>query len=116
MVSIPEIDGLTQTRRLSEAESMAREHIAVTLDVPLSTVEVTIRTISVDDVAVSDEAAAIQRDRTEAARLNEEATARAERLAKALVEHAVPIRDIGTVLRVSHQRAHQLASHVANAS
>lgn len=42
MVSIPEIDGLTQARRLSEVEQMAREYIAVTLDVRFSTVRVSL--------------------------------------------------------------------------
>ena len=116
MVSIPEIDGLTQTRRLGDAVRMAREHIAVTLDLPLSTVDVTLRSISVDDVAVSDEAAAIERDRAEAERLNGEARTRAERLAKALADRSVPMRDIGTVLQVSHQRAHQLASHAGESA
>ncbi|MGW4482020.1 hypothetical protein [Rhodococcus triatomae] len=40
MVSIPELDGLTQARQLSEAELMAREYIAVTLGVPLGDVAV----------------------------------------------------------------------------
>jgi hypothetical protein len=40
MVAIPAIDGLTQARRLSEAELMAKEYIAVTLDVPIESVDV----------------------------------------------------------------------------
>jgi hypothetical protein len=40
MVAIPAIDGLTQARRLSEAELMAKEYIAVTLDVPVESVDV----------------------------------------------------------------------------
>ena len=32
MVHVPELDGLTQARRLSEAELMGREWIAVTTD------------------------------------------------------------------------------------
>lgn len=42
MVSIPELDGLTQGRTLAEAEQAAREYIAVTLDVPLESVEISV--------------------------------------------------------------------------
>jgi hypothetical protein len=40
MVDIPELDGLTQARRLGEIEDMARDYIAVVTDVPLSQVAV----------------------------------------------------------------------------
>lgn len=40
MVAIPEIDGLTQARSLSEAELMARQYIAVTLGLRLDDVAV----------------------------------------------------------------------------
>jgi len=54
LVSIPDLDGLTQARTLADAELAAREWIAVTLDVPLDTVSVT----------VTDESASPQRVRT----------------------------------------------------
>lgn len=38
MIEVPEVDGLTQARRLDEVEKMAREYIAVTLDLPISQV------------------------------------------------------------------------------
>ena len=37
MVAVPELGGVTQARRLDEVERMAREYIAVSTDVPLST-------------------------------------------------------------------------------
>jgi hypothetical protein len=40
MIHVPEIDGVTQAHDLAEAGQMARELIAVTLDVPLDTVVV----------------------------------------------------------------------------
>ncbi|HWD82904.1 MAG TPA: hypothetical protein VG497_28580 [Kribbella sp.] len=40
MVAVPELDGLTQARRLDEVEQVAREYIAVSTDVPLSKVAV----------------------------------------------------------------------------
>ena len=42
MLSVPDIDGLTQVRRIEDAELMARELIAVTLDIRLEDVAVTV--------------------------------------------------------------------------
>ncbi len=111
MVSIPEIDGLTQARRLSEAEQMAREYIAVTLDVRFSTVHVSVKLGKVGAVDHPDEyAQAIRARREEAGKLEREAAGQAAHLARDLAAAEVPMRDIGTMLGVSHQRAHQLAS------
>lgn len=40
IVTVPSVDGVTQARRLGDVESMARELVAVTLDVPLDQVEI----------------------------------------------------------------------------
>ena len=110
MVSIPAIDGLTQARRLSEASEMAREYIAVTLDVALDEVTVIVEVDSVGGINVRDEMTAIRSERAQAAELERDATARATELAKALAKADIPLRDVGAVLGVSHQRAHQLVS------
>src|SRR5262245_61258741 len=47
MVEIPELDGLTQARRLSEVSQMAAEWIALTADLSLSDVEVNIVEVDV---------------------------------------------------------------------
>ena len=44
MVQIPDIDGLTKTRRRDDAEMTAREHIAVTIDAPIA--EVAVRVVN----------------------------------------------------------------------
>lgn len=111
MVSIPEIEGLTQARRLSEARRMAQEYIAVTLGLPLQDVDVSASLGSVG--AVTDIPAvleSVEADREKAAELERLASRQMIELAKALAAEAVPVRDIGTVLGVSHQRAHQLVS------
>jgi len=41
-IQVPEVGGHTQARRLADIETMARELIAVTLDVPLSAVAVAV--------------------------------------------------------------------------
>jgi hypothetical protein len=110
LVAIPEIDGLTQARRLSEAERMAREYIAVTLDVPLDSFEVDLRIQSVGGVDVAGALAEIRMEREQVAALEIESREHAKRLAKSLAAASIPVRDIGTMMGVSFQRAHQLVS------
>lgn len=109
MVRVPEIDGLTQARRLGEAELMARELIAVSQDVPLEGVHVEVRLASVGGLSnVAERVAEIASHREEAAELERQATRDATALAKALSDRDIPVRDVGAILGVSHQRAHQL--------
>lgn len=110
MIHIPKIDGLTQSRRLTDADRMARELVAVTLDVPPDTVDVHLIIAQVAGIDVRMVLSTVAAERAEAARLEADATTRARALARALVADDVPLRDIGTILGVSHQRAHQLAS------
>jgi len=110
MVAIPEIDGLTQARRIDEAELMARELIAVTLDVPLEGVAVTVTVESVGEVPVRSIVERIESDRRAAAELERGASRRAIELAKQLAAENVTVRDVGSILHVSYQRAHQLTT------
>lgn len=111
MVRVPEISGLTQARRLSEAELMARELVAVTENVPLGDVEVTLTVESVGDVSgIPTRLANIVAQRQQAVELERRASSEAVELAKALASVHVPLRDVGTVLGVSYQRAHQLVN------
>lgn len=108
MVHVPEVDGLTQTRRLADAEQMARELVAVTLDTPVDDVEVTVTVAEVDGIDVAAAVSAIRDERSEAARLERDASDRAAALARDLKARGLPLRDVGTILGVSYQRAHQL--------
>lgn len=108
MVSIPELGGLTQARRLSEAGLMAREWIALTLGVPLADVEVTVTVERVGDVDVAGRVRAIREQRARAAELESGAAAEMTRLARELAGQHLPVRDIGAALGISFQRAHQL--------
>lgn len=111
MVRVGGINGLTQARRLSEAELMARELIAVTLNVPLADVDVTVDVQAVGPITdLRERLDRIEAERKQATELERQATRDAAELARALVELNVPLRDVGTVLGVSHQRAHQLVS------
>jgi hypothetical protein len=110
MISVPEIDGLTQARRLSDVEKMARELIAVTLDVRLSEVDVDITYADIDGIHVRSCIETISKEKEEAARLEEDVAAKTRSLVQQLVAHNVPLRDIGEMLGISFQRVHQLAA------
>jgi hypothetical protein len=108
MVEVPGI-GMTQARRVAEIDKMARELIAVVLDVEADDFDVNLRfgeVGAVDDIGAALEA--IAHDRNEAAALERRASGRAADLAKSLAASGIPLRDVGTLLGVSFQRAHQL--------
>ena len=111
IVRVPEIDQVTQARRLSEVTKAARELTAVTLDVPMSTVSVLVRVERVGDVEdVTGRAEAIRKEHARADELARQARDGSQQLARELASAHVPVRDIGELLGVSHQRAHQLIS------
>ncbi|WP_458681936.1 HicB family toxin-antitoxin system [Prescottella equi] len=109
MVAIPEIDGLTQARRLEEVELMAREYIAVDTGVKLDEVSADVD-IKVDDIDAGTRAERIRTERRQAAELESRALAESKELAHDLAAHNVPVRDIGEILGVSFQRASQLVN------
>jgi predicted RNase H-like HicB family nuclease len=110
MIHVPAIDGLTQSRRLADAPLMARELIAITTDTPLDDIDVDVAVEAVGRVRVREALDILAVERAEAARLEADASARARDLARNLTGQGIPLRDIGTILGVSHQRAHQLVN------
>jgi len=111
MVTVPEVDGLTQARRLSDVALMARELVAVTTGADVGDVEVVVHVRSVGSVVDVDARLELIRNaRAEALRLEREASRDAAALARDLVGQEVPLRDVGAILGVSHQRAHQLVA------
>lgn len=108
MIRVPELGGLTQSRRLADAELMAREWIALTAKVPLDDVAVTVSVDRIDTVDVLGRLAAIRAQREQATELERDAIRGTAQLAKDLAAANVPVRDIGAALGISFQRAHQL--------
>ncbi len=51
MVHIPEIDGLTQARRLSEVETMAREYIALDRNLPFDEIQIETASVRIEEPA-----------------------------------------------------------------
>ena len=111
MVRIPEIGGLTQARRLSEAKYMARSLVAITLHIPADSFDVDVEVGKVGTVQVAERAARLRAARETATRLEREVQNDAESLARDLANEGLPLPDIGDILGISYQRAHQLVAH-----
>lgn len=108
MVEIPEIDGLTQARRLADVEDMARSYIAVDQDLAPSEIQLVNPRVWVEGKDLSETMKEILALRAAAKESEEAAAALMVRTARELAADDVPLRDIGEVLDVSHQRVHQL--------
>lgn len=113
MVHIPEIDGLTQARRLSEAETMAREYIALDRNLPYDDIKVETASIRTGDPEIREileMAREIRSKRARAQQLEQEALSDAQQFAHWLTTYGVPVRDIAELLDISPQRVSQLAN------
>jgi hypothetical protein len=111
MVHVPEIDQLTQARRISEIVPMAESLITVSTDQPLT--DIVVRIVSIDVPGLGDiatRAAAIEDARNAAAHAAEAARHDAAEYARALAKAGVPVRDTAELLHVSPQRVSQLAA------
>ncbi len=108
MINIPEIDGVTQTRRLAEAGQAAVEYIALSEDLALSEVEVDIVSVDVNGMDVHAAGELVEQLRTEVRALEGLIAQLTRATARQLVDDDVPLRDIAEVLGVSHQRVAQI--------
>lgn len=110
MVAIPELDELTQARRISEAEAMARDLIALRTTTAPDSFTIDMH-VDVDDIPdAGTRAEKIRNERREAERLEQHALAESKVLARELADRQVPVRDIGEILGVTFQRASQLVN------
>lgn len=100
--------GTTQARNLREIDVMAKDLVAVMREVDPADVEVFY------DVRMPEEAQAhlveAERLRAEAASAQARAAAEVRVAAAELKGYGMPLRDIGELLHVSYQRAHQLVT------
>ena len=105
---VPDLDVVTQCRRLARAEATARDLIATWLDVDPRSFDVKVRPAVGDDGLdrlisdAVDARAAAERESGRARTLTDE-------VVHHLVARGVPMRDIGELLGISHQRVAQLA-------
>lgn len=109
MIRIPAIDGLTQAKKLEDAELMAREYIAASEDIELDDVEVALTVDTVGGVTgISDRVERLNTYRNQLTHLESAVVTESVSLAKDLHACGLPMREIGQVLHLSHQRVEQL--------
>ncbi len=110
-VSVPDLPGVyTQARRLDQVSAMAREALALFLNVDSSQIQV-----EIDDIVISqlDEAktelATAQEEEADARAVHKRAQKRKQHAVEILLDEGLSQRDAGKVLGLSHQRISQMA-------
>jgi len=111
IVTVADIGGTAQARSLAEAQRLARQQISSIRGIDIDSIELKLNVDAVGDLTgIQQTMDEIVQHRAEAARLAEKASHDAVQLAKRLSHHGITVRDIGHIMGVSHQRAHQLVS------
>jgi hypothetical protein len=111
MIHVPEIDQLTQARRIDEIVPMAESLIAVSTDQPLTDINVRIMRIDVPGLGdIAARAGAIEAARNAAVQAAEAAQHDAAAYVRALAKAGVPVRDTADLLHLSPQRVSQLTN------
>lgn len=111
MISVPPIDGLTQARRLSDIEPMARSLIAVTADLPASHVELGETRITVPGLGdVTEYTAEVAQARAQAEAAETEAANMMQEKAHRLVAAQVAVTGCRRNARgvISTQASHEM--------
>lgn len=105
-LEVPEIGRTTQARNIDEAGEMAADLISIMTGVDRNDFAIYIQFQLPLEAHELIDSAAVQREL--ASRANAAAAASVRRAALALFEAEITVRDIGKILGMSHQRAHQL--------
>ena len=106
-IDIPELPGVySQARRLDRVGPMARDAIALFLDVDPATLDIRVETNLPSDLRRDVDA--VGRLRAEADRLQVESSGAMRQLAHELRGRGLSVRDAAAILGISHQRVSQL--------
>lgn len=108
-ISVPELRGVhSQARRLDQVEDMARDAIALMLDVDPEDVSVAVEPVLPKEVSAAVARVVAARDASRQAEQAERDALR--RAAQVLAEQGLSRRETGHLLGLSHQRVQQLVS------
>ena len=104
---VPQLPGVfTQARRLDQVSAMVADAVSAFLNIPSEDIEVEVRPkLAVELTQQLEEA---REERRHADQLASAAADKLRQVARTLADEGLPERDIGSILGVSHQRAHQL--------
>ena len=97
----------TQSRRLDQAEAMARDLLALHFNIGADEVGM-VEIVPVLDAALAEEVSRTRRAREEADKVRADATSQTRSTAQRLREQGMAQRDISVLLGVSHQAVSQL--------
>jgi predicted RNase H-like HicB family nuclease len=107
-VTVPEVPGVfTQARRLEQVRTMAREAVALMLDVDPDSFDLDLR---LEVPELGGRVVAVKALRDKAARLSREASEATIVLARDLARQGLSVRDIGLLLSLSPQRVSQMVA------
>jgi len=98
--------GVTQAKRLDQVEAVVREVVGLLRNVPEDSVDVRVEPILGGDL--SPEVTSVLQLREEANAIQERASSAMQAAVSGLAARHLSLRDIGTILGISHQRAAQL--------
>ena len=106
-IDVPELPGVySQARRLDRVEPMARDAIALFLDVDPATLDIRVETNLPSELRRDVDA--VGRLRAEADRLQVESSGAMRNLTHELLGRGLSVRDAAVILGISHQRVSQL--------
>jgi hypothetical protein len=108
LIRVPEIGRATQARHLREVDAMARDLIAVMRDVEPDSFQLIVSHRLPKSVQAHLVRARKLREESDLAKSRAAQESRAA--VRELVDAGLPLRDIGHLLGISHQRAAQLAT------
>lgn len=106
LLSVPELDLMTQARRLTEADEMARDLIATWLEVAPDSFAIDLDVVLPDELAQRRDHARSLRE--EADRLREQAADELRSVVRDAHDAGLSVRELALALGVSHQRAQQI--------
>jgi hypothetical protein len=107
-VEVPEIDRVTQARNLNEVDLMARDLVAIMTGVEPDSFELDVRVQLPDSVRAH--LSEVERARDAEAQARSHAATELRAAAAELKNAGLSVRELGSVLGISYQRASQLTS------